>query len=283
MKRIVFILSALLLLCGCSKQNDELKIISFNIRYNSWNNIDGENGWPNRKAAVVKMILEERPAAIGLQEALIDQLQYLDSCLPAYRRIGVGRDDGREGGEFMAIYYDTTRLSADMSLCTTLWLSETPWEASKGWDAACYRTVTFAFLTDKRSGRSFNYFNTHLDHVGQVARAKSAKYLAQIVNESEGFPVILGGDMNSTIDDTIFRSFSAAGLQDAREMTDSTSHAITYNAFGGCDQSGNGTEGKVIDHFFVRDAQVLRFRTLDGDYGVPYISDHYPIEILVRL
>ena len=50
----------------------ELKIISFNIRYNSWNNIDGENGWPYRKAAVVKMINEEKPAAIGLQEALID-------------------------------------------------------------------------------------------------------------------------------------------------------------------------------------------------------------------
>ena len=52
----------------------DLKIISFNIRYNSWENIDGENGWPYRKAAVVRMILQERPAAIGLQEALIDQI-----------------------------------------------------------------------------------------------------------------------------------------------------------------------------------------------------------------
>ena len=283
MKRFVIVFSTLLLLCSCSKPVDELKIISFNIRYNSYNNIDGENGWPNRKAAVVKMILEEHPAAIGLQEALIDQLQYLDSCLPGYRRIGVGRDDGKVAGEFMAIYYDTSRLSADMSLCTTLWLSETPWEASKGWDAACYRTVTCAFFTDKQSGRSFSYFNTHLDHVGPVARAESAKYIAELVAESEGFPVILGGDMNSTIDDTIFNSFYAVGLQDARTMTDSTSHAITYNAFGGLDKSGNGTDGKVIDHFFVKDCEVVSFRTLDGDYGVPYISDHYPIEITVRL
>ena len=261
----------------------DLKIISFNIRYNSWENIDGENGWPNRKAAVVKMILEEHPAAIGLQEALIDQLRYLDSNLTGYQRIGVGRDDGKEAGEFMAIYYDTTRLSADMSLCTTLWLSDTPWEASKGWDAACYRTVTCAFFTDKRSGYSFSYFNTHLDHVGKVARAESAKYIAELVKESEGFPVILGGDMNSTIDDTIFHSFYAVGLQDARTMTDNTSHAITYNAFGGRDQSGNGTKGKVIDHFFVRGLKVEQFRTLDGDYGVHYISDHYPIEVILSL
>ena len=257
--------------------------MSFNIRYNSWHDIDGENRWANRRDAVVRMIREERPAAIGLQEALIDQLQYLDSCLPEYRRIGVGRDDGKEAGEFMAIYYDTTRLSARLDLCATLWLSETPWEPSKGWDAACYRTVTCAFFTDKKTGQSFSYLNTHLDHMGLVARAESAKYLAELTDESEGFPVILGGDMNSTIDDTIFRSFYAAGLQDAREMTDNTSHAITYNAFGGCDQSGNGTDGKVIDHFFVKDFEVVSFRTLDGDYGVPYISDHYPIVVTVRL
>ena len=171
MKTRTIIFSVLLLLCSCSNPDSELKIISFNIRYNSWDNIDGDNGWPNRKEAVVRMIREERPAAIGLQEALIDQLQYLDSCLPEYRRIGVGRDDGVEAGEFMAIYYDTTRLLADMSLCATLWLSDTPWEASKGWDAACFRTVTCAFFTDKRSGHSFSYFNTHLDHVGMVARA----------------------------------------------------------------------------------------------------------------
>ena len=281
MKRFTIIFSVLLLLCSCGKSADDLKIISFNIRYNSWDNIDGDNGWHNRKAAVVNMINEEHPAAIGLQEALIDQLQYLDSCLPGYRRIGVGRDDGKEAGEFMAIYYDTTRLSADMP--STLWLSETPWVASKGWDAACYRTVTCVCFTDKRSGHSFSYFNTHLDHVGKVARAESAKYIAELVNESEGFPVILGGDMNSTIDDTIFRAFYKVGMKPARELTDSTSNAITYNAFGGLDKSGNGTDGKVIDHFFVRDLNVVKFRTLDGDYGDPYISDHYPIEIIIRL
>ena len=283
MKRVVFILSALLLLCACSKPADEMKIISFNIRYNSWNNIDGENGWPNRRDAVVRMIREERPAAIGLQEALIDQLKYLDSSLPEYRRIGVGRDDGKEGGEFMAIYYDTARL--ELLKWGTHWLSETPDVPSKGWDAACYRTVTAARFRDREEGRVFVYLNTHLDHVGQTARAESAKMIARLEGDNEclGVPVILGGDMNSTIDDTIFRSFYAVGLQDARELTDSTSHAITYNAFGGLDQSGNGTDGKVIDHFFVRDAQVLRFRTLGGDYGVPYISDHYPIEILLKL
>jgi hypothetical protein len=54
-------------------------------------------------------------------------------------------------------------------------------------------------------------------------------------------------------------------------------HAITYNAFG----KGPGAS---IDHFFVRgDIEVKQYRILDGDYGVPYISDHYPIEMVIRL
>lgn len=277
MRRFCILSLALVLLslCGCRHEGDELKVISFNIRYNGWGDIDGENRWANRRDAVVRMIREEQPAAMGLQEALIDQLQYLDSCLPQYRRIGVGRDDGREGGEFMAVYYDTARL--ELTGSDTWWLSDSAEVPSYGWDAACRRTVTRAAFRDRRSGRCFDYFNTHLDHVGQTARAESARMVAALVDgHSFDKPAIVGGDMNTTIDDTIFRSLYAAGLQDARTLTDSTSHAITYNAFG-------QNDGAVIDHFFVRDVKVLRFRTLDDDYGVPYISDHYPIEVTISI
>lgn len=278
MKRLALpLVLVVLLFGGCNKPSDELKIISFNIRYNSWNNIDGPNGWPYRKAAVVKMIDEERPAAIGLQEALIDQLQYLDSNLPTYRRIGVGRDDGQEAGEFMAIYYDTTRLL--LLYDTTRWLSMTPEVPSKYEGAGCFRTVTVARFRDKNGGHEFAYLNTHLDHVSDDARARGAQVIGDIVaNNLKGIPVVVGGDMNCTAEydeNKPFDFFSRAGLQEAREMPDSTSHAITYNAYG------NG-EGSVIDHFFVKELKVLRFRTLDGDYGVPYISDHYPIEITIK-
>ena len=53
-------------------------------------------------------------------------------------------------------------------------------------------------------------------------------------------------------------------------------HTDTYNAFG-------KGQGSPIDHFFVRNIEVKEFRILDGDYGVPYISDHYPIEIVIEL
>lgn len=279
MKHISRILFCLLLLTAvsCTRQ-PEMKIISFNIRYNSWHDIDGENRWANRRDAVVRMINDEQPAAIGLQEALIDQLLYLDSCLPQYRRVGVGRDDGKEDGEFMAIYYDTARLV--LLSDTTRWLSMTPEVPSKYEGAGCFRTVTVARFCDRRSGREFAYLNTHLDHVSDDARARGAQVIGDIVvNPLRDYPVIVGGDMNCAVETGGYKPFDfffRAGLQDARTMTDSTSHAITYNAFG-------NEEGKIIDHFLVRDVEVLRFRTLNGDYGVPYISDHYPIEMVIRL
>lgn len=271
--RILFV--AALILSSCSNAEPDLKIISFNIRYNSWNNIDDANGWPFRKEAVVNMILQEHPDAIGLQEALVDQLLYLDSSLPTYRRVGVGRDDGNEGGEFMAIYYDTTRL--ENVGYNTYWLSETPEVPSLGWDAACRRTVTTLKLRDRHSGKEFVYLNTHLDHVGMVARAESAKFIASTIKDfPTDLPVILGGDMNSTIDDTIFNTFYANGLQSAKELSGSESNDITYNAFG-------KGEGSAIDHFFVRNAKVSTYNTLTADYGAPYISDHYPIAITILL
>ena len=265
-----------LLICCSIAEAQNLKIISFNIRYNSWNNIDGENGWPHRKASVAKMIKQEKPIAIGLQEALIDQLEYLDSALPSYRRIGVGRDDGKQAGEFMAIYYNTERV--ELLSGETRWLSVTPETPSKGWDAACFRTVTIARFKVKASGKEFVYLNTHLDHVGKTARAESAKLIATLAKESgEGIPIIVGGDMNSTIDDEIFQSFYAEELKAARELapTKHTDNRITYNAYG-------KDKGAVIDHFFVRGVKVKSFRTLDGDYGVPYISDHYPVEMVIK-
>ena len=280
MRRFCILSLALVLLslCGCRHEGDELKVISFNIRYNGWGDIDGENRWTNRRDAVVRMVREEQPAAMGLQEALIDQLQYLDSCLPQYRRVGVGRDDGMEAGEFMAIYYDTARL--ELLSDSTRWLSLTPEVPSKYEGAGCFRTVTVARFRDRQSGKEFANLNTHLDHVSNDARVRGAQVIGDIVaNRLGDMPVIVGGDLNCTADSSEYSPFGffrRAGLQDARTLTDSTSHAITYNAFG-------QNEGAVIDHFLVRDIKVLRFRTLNGDYDVPYISDHYPIEVLFRL
>ncbi|MGN0212884.1 MAG: metal-dependent hydrolase, partial [Muribaculaceae bacterium] len=76
------------------------------MRYSSAPEIDGDNRWELRCDASVKMVAEQKPLAIGLQEACSDQIDFLDLNLTGYEHIGVGRDDGKRAGEMMAIYYD---------------------------------------------------------------------------------------------------------------------------------------------------------------------------------
>ena len=273
MKKVatLILLADTMTMVGCS--DNSLTFMSFNIRYNGVWEDDGENAWQYRRDAVAAMILTEKPDAVGMQEVLPDQMAYLDSALGSqYLRIGVGRDDGDTLGESMCIYYRVNRLK--LISWHTYWLSETPDSVSYGWDAACRRTVTVGTFEDVHTGKSFTYLNTHLDHVGKVARMNSVKQLCALADECEG-AVLLGGDMNSGIDDSIFLPLKSIGLLSARDLAPVSDTAYTFTGFGKHNPSR-------IDHYFVRGWDVLSFRTLNGDYGVPYISDHYPIEVVLR-
>ena len=252
------------------------KIISFNVRYSSAPEIDGDNRWELRRDAAVKMVAQQKPLAMGLQEACPDQIDFLDLNLTGYKHIGVGRDDGKRAGEMMAIYYDTTRLTLLDS--GTFWLSETPEKVSIGWDAACNRTCTWGHFKMKDTDFEFLYFNTHLDHLGSLARKNSIKLIVAKMTElnPDNLPVFLSGDFNSTTDDPIFDPLKAS-LKDAREMSAISDKIITYNGFGTVTDNPNTRKEWVIDHIFFSGVNPMAFMVLNGNYGVPFISDHYPI------
>lgn len=270
--RFVILLSlAVLLLCGgCgNREKDvEIKYISYNIRYA--NASDGDNAWDIRKPATKEMIEREQPDVFGLQEALIGQLQYIDSNFPQYSRVGVGRDDGKEDGEFMAVYYRNDKFKLLEN--GNFWLSETPDQCSMGWDAACKRIVTWAKLKDLDSKKVFYVFNTHLDHVGEVAREQSILLIVKKIDEivkKDKAPVFLSGDFNSNVSSPIFDPLKNI-MKDSRAILPESEWIPTYNSFG------NGGDS-MIDYIFYKNAEVQDFKTLNGDYGKPYISDHYPV------
>lgn len=254
-----------------------VKMVSYNIRQSGMSLEDGSNAWRFRRQATVEMIKQEVPSMFGVQEALYEQVQYIDKAFPQYDYIGVGRDNGAKAGEFMAIFYLKDKFQLLES--GTYWLSETPNEVSKGWDAACYRTVTWAQFEEKATGKMFYYFNTHLDHKGEKARRESVKLLVNLIDNhvQEGTPVVLGGDFNSSVNSYIFAPLSEAKMLEAREIAPVTDHHDTFNGFGSAPTS------IILDHFFIRDAEPVSFRTLLDDYGAPYISDHYPIEMVIKL
>lgn len=256
--------------CDSPAATNDIKVISYNIRYSGAPDVDGDNYWTFRKEASLKMIDQEQPTVMGMQEVCPDQLAYLVQNLTNYKHIGVGREDGVAEGECMAIFYDTRKVTLGAN--GTFWLSETPDSVSQGWDGACKRTCTWGVFKMIGTGKEFVYFNTHLDHRGKIAREESIKLLVSKIAElaPQGLPVFLTADFNSSTSEPIFDPLKAV-LKDARATSPVTDNGGTYTGFG-------ESEGvHVIDHIFYKGATPKAFRVLRGDYGAPYISDHYPI------
>ena len=277
MKKPLFFLFVFLTVCGvaAAKSPLELKIISYNIRTLAR---DGENSWQFRKHATKNMIELHKPDAFGLQEAMLPHMQYIDSVCPQYARVGVGRSDGKEGGEFVTIYYNKERF--DLLDSGTFWLSETPDQVSRGWDAALPRITTWVKLRDKATKRKFFYFNTHFDHMGTTARVESSKLIVEKIREIAGkkATVVLTGDFNIESENEALQPLYD-NMSAARRCAPITDNKGTYNGWGLMKRY------PVIDHIFYggRKVKCNAFRTLDGDYGAKFISDHFPLEAIFTI
>lgn len=280
MKKLFYSLAiaAFALMSIACNRTSEIKVMSYNIRLSSGTiKADSIYHWEHRKQASLNLMHEENPTVFGLQEACPDQMDYMVENLPEYGYIGVGRDDGKRKGEFMSIFYKKEEV--EFIDGGTFWLSETPDQVSKGWDAACFRTCTWALLKKKDTGKKFVYMNTHLDHMGKVAREESIKLIVERAEKLTGgkLPVFITADFNSPTSNAIFKPMQEAML-DARVEAPVTDDRGTLNCWG------TTPPGVVIDHVFYRGAEAQKFEVLrDKDYGAPYVSDHYPVMLTAIL
>ena len=174
----------------------KLRVMSFNIRNSGAR--DGERNWKNRQELFSAAVRAFNPDLLGTQEVLADQYDDLHRMFPDYTMAGVAREDGKRKGEWAAILYWTDRFEVLAS--GNFWLSETPdVVGSKGWDAALARICTWVRLRDRITGRTFLQANVHFDHIGKVARVRSAELLVErLPRLAEDAPVILMGDFNDT-------------------------------------------------------------------------------------
>jgi len=259
-------------------KNQPVQVMSYNIRMNT--QADGENAWPLRKDKVIGLFSFYQPDLFGIQEGLPEQVADLVAGLPDFDHIGVGRDDGRSSGEHMCIFYRKSRFQKlDYG---TFWFNEATDKPGIGWDAACNRTCTWVRLKDLDTKKVFYYFNTHLDHRGQVARRESANLLLKKMKEinHENLPFILTGDFNAVKENEPIRIILKE-LKDSRTICKTTPY--------GPDGTSGGFEIKpftrIIDYVFVNDkANVLRHAILTDSNGKYFHSDHLAVfaEILLN-
>ncbi len=283
---LVFGLAALVVVLplDAARAGDEpIRVLSFNIRYGTAR--DGRNAWPLRRELVFDVLRRERWDFVGLQEALRFQLDEIHRAVDGFGEIGVGRDDGKQRGEYSAILYRQDRWFAQHS--GTFWLSETPdVPGSKSWGNGIPRIVTWGRFVERKTRRAVWVFNTHFDHQSQPSREKSARALAaSIARKTEGEPVIVTGDFNAGEDNPAMRyllspdSGSPVHLRDTfRVLHPKATDVGTFHGFTGRTQ-GDKIDYVLVDrHFEVLAADIIRFAR-DGRYP----SDHFPVMATVRL
>jgi endonuclease/exonuclease/phosphatase family metal-dependent hydrolase len=252
-------------------------LITLNIRYD--NPRDDKNNWLYRRDKIVELVMHYEPAIFGIQEGLLNQVEFMDSSLSEYAFTGIGREDGKNKGEFCAVFYDTTKYFLIKD--STFWLSENPDTISIGWDAALERICTYGLFECLRSKKRIWVFNTHFDHQGNLAREKSAELVLGHIRRvnTENIPVILMGDLNAEPGEKPIEILKS-GLTDALE--------ISGKPFYGPVGTFNGFTERVmdrrIDYIFTQHLDVLSYVHIDDRLDDNrHISDHLPVMITINL
>ena len=275
MKNLLIIAVLLLSLTASAQNNNDLNFASYNIRWNS--SEDGINIWENRKEWLTKSINFFELDIVGAQEVTHTQLKDMESLLPAFEVVGEGREGG-EKGEYSPIFYRKDRF--ELLDSSTFWLSDTPEKtASKGWDAALPRIVTWAKFRDKKAGKTFYFFNTHFDHRGKVARKNSAELIGKRIQSIAGDEqVILTGDFNTAPDSEPYNVLLDNDLEDTfSSLPEEQIYSPGYT-FNSWDVEASGDRYR-IDYIFYKGEELkpVKYHVLDGQRGKRFISDHFPV------
>lgn len=278
MKKLIYLVAALCMAACGGEPAADLHVMTFNMRYD--NPEDGEHNWRFRKERAAEAIVSRGIDLLGTQEVLANQFADLRELLPGYEAVGVGREDGAAQGEFNAVFWRADRFTLLDS--GTFWLSETPeTPGSKGWDGACERIATWAVLREK-GGRELFFIDTHLDHVGRVARSEGVKLLFdRIATLGAGRPVVLTGDFNSDPDSPVIAHVLSDGsLRHARDIAaECRGAAWSFADFGQIPEERR----PLIDYIFVsRDFEVPAYEILPDTFNGGYVSDHAPVTAVLK-
>ncbi len=304
MKKRSFVL-IVLLFAGIFSFAQSFRIGTYNLRNaNRGDSVEG-NGWGQRLPVVASLIQFHDFDIFGTQECLSHQLEELVAAMPGYTYIGVGRDDGKQKGEYSAIFYKKDKF--DVLEHGDFWLSTITDRPNKGWDAALPRICSWGKFKEKKSGKMFYMYNLHMDHIGVEARKESAKLILKKIQDMKTtVPVILTGDFNVDQNNESYTLLNTSGImRDAYELSP-IRYATngTFNAF-----NTNSKTDSRIDHIFLtKEFKVSRYGILTDTYRAPandknetadsanfpkevslkkYIarepSDHFPVLIEVTL
>ena len=242
------------------------RVATYNLRNaNHGDSLEG-NGWGQRYPVICQLIRFHEWDIFGTQEGKYHQLVDLADSLPGFTWIGIGRDDGKQAGEFSAIFYRKEKF--ELLSRGDFWLSDTTDRPNRAWDAALPRICSWGRFKEKESGLIFFFFNLHMDHIGVKARAESARLILKKVKELAGSqPAIVTGDFNVDQTSEPYKLLNGSGIfRDAYNLSP-LRYALngTFNNF----KTDQKTESR-IDHIFLSTGFTpTRYGILTDNYRAP--------------
>eukprot|EP00002_Diphylleia_rotans_P016165 TRINITY_DN3139_c0_g2_i1.p1 TRINITY_DN3139_c0_g2~~TRINITY_DN3139_c0_g2_i1.p1 ORF type:complete len:305 (+),score=64.74 TRINITY_DN3139_c0_g2_i1:49-963(+) len=258
---------------------------SFNIRTGTAN--DRTNSWSYRRGMVYDVIRGRH--LIGVQEALHFQLSEILGALPQYGYIGVGRDDGNQGGEYSAILY--LRELLEVVKQGTFWLCNNPNQPGcTSYGNSYPRVCTWGLFRQRYTGQVFYHYNTHLDHQSSNARIMGTQQIIEHIraeaSRNPNIPFFVTGDFNNQSESSPeIEVMRAAGFVDTfRVLYPTASNVGTFNGFTGA------TNGAKIDFVWAPNsgsvggsARILTAEINRYNVNGKYPSDHFPVESIVNI
>jgi endonuclease/exonuclease/phosphatase family metal-dependent hydrolase len=250
------------------KSNPEfIRIVTWNIHCGQddgppWQRFD----WPARKQSLRVALGQARPDILSVQEARPGQVAFLEKALPGHERVGVGRDDGRDGGEHCAVFFDRARFERLDG--GTFWLEEPIDTPRPGSAFGVKRICTWVRLRDRTSGRVVRLYNSHLPLTEGARRETVRVLLRQIAAGDPSDVVVLTADFNAPPSALSRRLITEAGLTDGAVLAGGRPGAKTFHLYG--------IPLRALDGILIGPGgKVRRYQVLDVKPGNVLPSDHF--------
>lgn len=257
------------------KTNDVIRVMSFNIRCTNLGIIPASA----RHSVVSETVINSNADSFGVQEATPSWMKYLSTALAdKYEYVGGGRNDGKNSGEYSAIFYLKDKYTKVDS--GTFWLSETPDTPSKGWDASFKRICTWIVLENKETGDRYVHFNSHFDHKGEEARLNSVDLILDRISEYADLPVVFTADLNIKEGTAAYTRFVESGiLVDTKYSAEDTMDYLTFH-----DLTPSEHNDHIIDYVMINDKfDALSYKVVTSGIDGKYVSDHFPVYADLKL
>jgi endonuclease/exonuclease/phosphatase family metal-dependent hydrolase len=256
------------------------------VRVLTWNIFRGgdtglpwqHGGWPTRKHALAAALREIQPDIFCVQEARPEQVAFLEMTLPHHQRVGVGRDDGQDGGEHCAIYFRRDRF--EYLDCGTFWLEEPSDQPPRnpsgqrggggGLSPSIKRICTWVRLRDRVTGRTVRVYNTH-QYLTESSRLPGSRIIRDHIKAGDPHDaVVLVGDFNTGPHAASRRVFGEIGLRETAALAGKQPAPSTYQLYG---VRLGSLDGILVG----RGWGVGKHAVVDVKPGGIYPSDHFGV------